>query len=226
MIFWYLFPNFVTEGRVYRRASITLDERRATKMLVDETEGDWSRPAPLSPKAKSIKEPFFHVGKGLDCGLPFHTNMEFSNAVAKIIKLVHELGFACVSSISLRPNDMSNFKLHTITLIVDKTWVSLSQIYEWIQEGSMELHERKIMWFLQDDIEVPCIMQWRLLWCSAPSHLNEMLIKGGVFQTCHDKTIKKPWRHLSPSPKAHANVYILGTTIDDDTLSTKGGVAT
>ena len=43
------------------------------------------------------------------------------------------------------------------------------------------------MRFLQDDIEVPCIMQWRLLWYSAQCHLKNV----GVLQACHDQTIKK-----------------------------------
>ena len=44
---------------------------------------------------------------------------------------------------------------------------------------------------LHYDIEVPCIVQWALLRYSAPSHLNNILVKDGVFQTCHEKTIKK-----------------------------------
>ena len=55
----------------------------------------------------------------------------------------------------------------------------------------MELQESKNLWFLQDDIEVPCIMQRELLWYPAQSHLNHVLINVGVFQACHDKTIKK-----------------------------------
>ena len=55
----------------------------------------------------------------------------------------------------------------------------------------MELQDSKLLWFLQDDIEVPCIMQWRLLWYPAQSHLNHVLINVGVFQAFHDNTIKK-----------------------------------
>ena len=41
------------------------------------------------------------------------------------------------------------------------------------------------------DLAMPGSMHWWLLWYSAPSHLNEILIKGCVFQTCHDKTTKE-----------------------------------
>ena len=41
-MFWYLLPALVIEGRVYRRPSF------------DEKEGEWSREAPMSLKAKSI----------------------------------------------------------------------------------------------------------------------------------------------------------------------------
>ena len=36
--------------------------------------------------------------------------------------------------------------------------LSLVRLTKWIQKGLLELQESTIMWFLQDDIEVPCIM--------------------------------------------------------------------
>ena len=46
--------------------------------------------------------------------------------------------------------------------------------------------ECKIMKSWQYDIEVPCIVQKRLLWYSAQSHLNEVLIKIGTLKICYE----------------------------------------
>ena len=103
------------------------------------------------------------------------------------------------AAISLRSRDTENFmfKLHSITEAINKTWEFLYVTHEWIQKRSVELQESRIMWFLQDGIEVPCTMQWRLLWYSAQSHLNKVLIRNGALRACHDTTIKKPWRSCS-----------------------------
>ena len=73
-------------------------------------------------------------------------------------------------------------------------------------------------------------MQWVVAVVLAPSHLNEILLEGGVLQTCHDKTIKKRHGdifHHSLRRKVHANVYILGNTeVDYDTSSSRIGLAT
>ena len=50
------------------------------------------------------------------------------------------------------------------------------------------------------DLAMPGIMHWWLLWYSAPSHLNEILIKGCVFQLVMIKQPRKPWRHHPQGP--------------------------
>ena len=73
-------------------------------------------------------------------------------------------------------------------------------------------------------------MQWWLLWNSAPSHLNEILIEGGVFQTCHELHNQESHGdifHHFLRRRVHAKVYILGNTeVDDGTSSTRVGLAT
>ena len=87
-MFWHLLPAPVIEGRVYRRPVISTDEWLDKKKLFDKTEGDRSRQPLLSPKARSIRELFLrccwvtYVRNELDRGLPFHTNLEFSYAIA------------------------------------------------------------------------------------------------------------------------------------------------
>ena len=53
---------------------------------------------------------------------------------------------------------------------------------------------------LQEGFEVPCIMQWRLLWYDAQSHLNNILIKAGALQACHGTTIKKAMETVFTTP--------------------------
>ena len=50
-------------------------------------------------------------------------------------------------------------QIFPITEAANMTWDFLCGTHEWIQKSFIELQESKIMWFLQDDIEVPCIMQ-------------------------------------------------------------------
>ena len=97
------------------------------------------------------------------------------------------------AAISIRSKDMKNFisQIHPLTEAVNKTWDVLCGTHAWIQQDSMELQGSHTMKSLHYDTEVPCVMQWGLLWYSAPSHLNEILIKGGASQTCHDKTVRK-----------------------------------
>ena len=74
--------------------------------------------------------------------------------------------------------------------IKEAAWEVLYGTHAWIQDCSTELPESNMMW-IQDDIEVPCIMQWGLLSYSALRHPDNVLIKVGVFQACFDKTIKR-----------------------------------
>ena len=90
---------------------------------------------------------------------------------------------------SPRRKDMKNFihTLHSVTEAINKTWAVLHGADGWSQQDSMELQECKLLKSLQYDIDVPCIIQWELLWQSARSHLNEVLIKIGHFKKCCEK---------------------------------------
>ena len=91
-------------------------------------------------------------------------------------------------------------KLHSITEAINKTWDFICGTHEWIQESSVQVQECRIMWFLQDDIEVPCITQWRLLWYSAQSHLNKILIRIGALRACYDKAVNKAMETVVTTP--------------------------
>ena len=47
-MFWNMRPAAVFMGRMYRRSSITTDERRGKKIIFGEYESGWSSRAPIS----------------------------------------------------------------------------------------------------------------------------------------------------------------------------------
>ena len=119
-----------------------------------------------------------YVRNELDWGSRYHTNIEFSCTVAVMEKLVdgekrqedeNQIGArfgACMwictqAAISLRPKDMKNFvsKIHSITEAANKTWDFLCQTHQWIPKSSVEFQESRVRELLQDDLEVPCIVQ-------------------------------------------------------------------
>ena len=58
------------------------------------------------------------------------------------------------------------------------SWVTEDILWEHerITETNVVLKERDILEALNYDIDVPCSLQWRLLWFSAPSSLNRKLV--------------------------------------------------
>ena len=52
--------------------------------------------------------------------------------------------------------------------------------HEWITETNVTLTENVILEALNYGIDVPCPLQWGLLWFSAPTNLNRKFVNGGV----------------------------------------------
>ena len=52
--------------------------------------------------------------------------------------------------------------------------------HEWVTEPTVLLKENDILEALNYDIDVPCTLQWRLLWFSAPSNLNGEFVNNGT----------------------------------------------
>ena len=153
--------------------------------------------------------------------------MELSYAVAVMDKIEgwekkkeYENQIGAKKVLSPRPGDLKNFifTLHPTTEAINKTWNVLHGTHEWLQQHSMELQECKNLKSLQFDIQVPCIMQWRLLWYSARSHLNEVLNKIGTLKKCYDKTIINAMEtvHYTLGKKTHAQDSLLGNADGDD----------
>ena len=49
----------------------------------------------------------------------------------------------------------------------------------WVSEQTTSLQEAKVLEALQYDFEIPCIVQWEMLWFSAPTSLNNDLLNDG-----------------------------------------------
>ena len=49
-----------------------------------------------------------------------------------------------------------------------------------VSEQTISLQEAKVQEALQYDLEIPCIVQWRMLWFSAPISLNKDLLNVGT----------------------------------------------
>ena len=138
---------------------------------------------------------------------PFTQNMDFSYAIAvtdttggwverkdDAYQIAARFG-ACIriytkAAISLRSKDMENF--------MSKFCRGNQPDFRFsLRDSGLDTKEprgnprKQILWFLQDDIEVQCIMQWGLLSYLAQSHLNNVFIRVGVLQACHDRAIQK-----------------------------------
>ena len=98
-----------------------------------------------------------------------------------------------------------------------------------VAQDSMELQECNFLKSLQYDIDVPCILQWELLFYSAQSHLNEVLINIGALKNCFEKRSLRQWRPCSLHPiweKTYALDCLLGNADGaHGTLCARVGVA-
>ena len=65
---------------------------------------------------------------------------------------------------------------------VTRPWVTEDFLWEheWITETNVTLKENDILEALKYDIDVPCPLQWGLLWFSAPSNLNRKFVNNGT----------------------------------------------
>ena len=52
--------------------------------------------------------------------------------------------------------------------------------HAWVSEQTTALQEAKVLESLPHDIEIPCVVRWRMLWFSAPTSLNNDLLNDGV----------------------------------------------
>ena len=71
------------------------------------------------------------------------------------------------------------------------TWVTEVCLWEheWIMDIDVSLRENEILEAVSSEIEVPCPLQWRLLWCSALTNLNHKFMNNGTKNEKFRKTV-------------------------------------
>ena len=67
-------------------------------------------------------------------------------------------------------------------IVESVSWVTEDFLWEeeWITETNVTLKENAILEALNYDIDVPCPLQWGLLWFSAPTKLNRKFVNRGT----------------------------------------------
>ena len=67
-------------------------------------------------------------------------------------------------------------------IVKSVSWVTEDSLWEheWITEANVTLKENDILEALNYDIDVPCQLQWGLLWFSAQSNLNRRFVNNGT----------------------------------------------
>ena len=67
-------------------------------------------------------------------------------------------------------------------IVESVTWVTDGSLWqhEWTTDTSVTLRENEILEALNSEIDVPCPLQWGLLWFSAPTDLNQKFASNGT----------------------------------------------
>ena len=75
-----------------------------------------------------------------------------------------------------------NLRLKLSTITESASWVCEDAIEdrEWVTELAVTLKESEILMAPKYDTDVPCVIQWGLLWFSSPSRLNQRLTNNGT----------------------------------------------
>ena len=166
-------------------------------------------------------------------GLPLQRNAEFSYAVAVMDKFggweegneredqigarfgasmwIHTKAVVCTG-----PRHMENFmmnKMNSITEAVNGAWGILYEDHEWIPQNSIQRQECEVLKSSHCDIEVPCVVQWRMLWYSAPTSLKNDSLNDGVIHEKCDKAVNMAIKTCFTCPfwRSHTpKIFLLG----------------
>ena len=68
-----------------------------------------------------------------------------------------------------------------LTIMESVIWVcdETMEGHEWVSELTVSMQENEILVAPNYEIEVPCVVQWGLLWFSSPSRLNQRFAENG-----------------------------------------------
>ena len=97
--------------------------------------------------------------------------------------------------------------LPTCTRNLSVSWVTEDFLWdhEWITETRVTMKENLILEARHYDIEVPCLLQWALLWFSAPTNLNRKFLNNGA-------RVAKPRDTVSSAIELSCNIASKGLT--------------
>ena len=83
----------------------------------------------------------------------------------------------------------TTFKFRSIMEAVN--WVCDDALDEhvWVSELTISCPEAKVLEALQYDLANPCTVQWRMLWLSAPTSLNNEMLNVSVIFEIHNEVV-------------------------------------
>ena len=69
-----------------------------------------------------------------------------------------------------------------ISIMESVDWVcdDVLEDHEWVSELTISMQENEVSVALNYEIEVPCVVQWRLLWFSSPARLSQRYSDNGT----------------------------------------------
>ena len=89
-------------------------------------------------------------------------------------------------------NHMQNYrilKLRSVKEAVNWVYDDALDEHVWLSELTISLQEAKVLEALQCDSKFLCIVQWRMLWFSAPTSLNNELLNDGVILEKYNEAV-------------------------------------
>ena len=81
-----------------------------------------------------------------------------------------------------------------LSIMICTNWVCAGVFVddEWVSEKTIVQHEQEILGVeLNYKIKVPCVVQWSLLWFSAPTELNNSLGREQKIKKYHEVVVDK-----------------------------------
>ena len=90
--------------------------------------------------------------------------------------------YQCSISKSCRHEPLLELFLILGIIVESVTWVTEGSLRQngWITDTSVTLKENEILEALNYEIGVPCPLQWRLVWFSAPTNLHHKFVSNGT----------------------------------------------
>ena len=194
-LFWHLVLGPVIGGQAYRVPPLTTKAWEERTNLFEERTGRVWPNAELRERAKCARRFFRQFWQSFADELEnaIQTKAELSSATATMDKIgeweeENSVGSRFAASMWIYTkvvicngqNNMQEYRRHKFRSIMEAVnWVCDDALDDrvWVSERAISCQEAK---GLQYDLANPCIVQWCMLWFSAPTNLNRRLLNNGV----------------------------------------------